>query len=106
MGHARALLAFEDEETQIKLCSRILKDGLTVRKVEGLVRSLQTASPRRMPKVSSDPFTVSLEEKLQRALGTSVKIVKKGKKGKLEIAFYNEEDLERLVDMMTASESP
>jgi ParB family chromosome partitioning protein len=105
MGHARALLAFDDENTQIKLCARILKDGLTVRKVEGLVRSPQTGPPpRKSPKSSGDALTVALEERLQRTLGTSVKIARKGRKGKVEIAFYNDEDLERLIDLITASE--
>jgi ParB family chromosome partitioning protein len=103
MGHARALLAFDDEETQLRLCARILKEGMTVRKVEGMVRAVQSEPPpRRTPAAAHDALTVALEEKLQKALGTSVKIVKKGKKGKLEIAFYNDEDLERLIDLMTA----
>ncbi len=103
MGHARALLAFDDEETQLRLCARILKEGLTVRKVEGLVRAAQSEPPPgRSPAVAHDVLTVALEEKLQKALGTSVKIVKKGEKGKLEIAFYSNEDLERLIDLMTA----
>lgn len=106
MGHARALLAFEDEETQLKLCARILKDGLTVRKVEGLIRSFQSQTPARHPsKPARDALTTAAEERLQRALGTSVRIVRRGKKGKVEIAFYNDEDLERLIDLMTALES-
>ncbi len=105
MGHARALLAFDDEETQLKLCARVLKDSLTVRKVEGLVRSFQPQTPARQPsKPSRDALTEAVEERLQRALGTSVRIVKKGKKGRFEIAFYNDEDLERLIDLMMALE--
>jgi len=104
MGHARALLAFEDEETQLKLCARVLKDGLTVRKVEGLVRSFQAQPSRKPPKPSGDALTLALEERLQQALGTSVKIVRKGRKGRVEIAFYNDEDLEHLADLLTAAE--
>lgn len=103
MGHSRALLAFDDEERQLRLCARILKEGLTVRKVEGLVRSVHTEPPaRRTGTAAPDALTTALEEKLQRALGTSVRIARKGKKGKVEIAFYGDDDLERLVDLLTA----
>jgi ParB family chromosome partitioning protein len=102
VGHARALLAFEDEETQLRLCARILNEGLTVRKVEGLVRGSDPAPPR--PKPAPDAIVGSLVERLQRVLGTPVKIVRKGKKGTVEIPFHDQEELERLIDLILALE--
>ena len=104
MGHARALLGFEDEEAQFKLCGRILKEGLTVRKVEGLVKSSSRRIPKRKLAVPSDPTMIFLQETLQRSLGTSVKITKRGKVGKIEVAFYNDEDLERLIELFSSLE--
>jgi ParB family transcriptional regulator, chromosome partitioning protein len=103
VGHARALLAFEDEETQLRLCARILNEGLTVRKVEGMVRGSEPAPPR--PKPDPDILVASIVERLQRVLGTPVKIVRKGKKGTVEIPFHDQEELERLIEVILALES-
>ena len=100
MGHARALLAFDDEERQLKLCARILREGLTVRRVEGLVKSSRVESPRSRSAGQRDPHIQAIQERLQRALGTSVRISRRGKKGRIEVSFYGDEDLERLIEMM------
>lgn len=99
MGHARALLSLEDPEEQVRLCREIIKNGWSVRKVERIVRA------RREPKEDAkskdkDPIIRDLEENLQRALGTAVRIIKGGRKGKIEIEFYSDRDLERLISLL------
>lgn len=100
MGHARALLSLDDPEEQVRLCREIIKNGWSVRKVEHIVRA------RREPKKDvkskdKDPIIRDLEENLQRALGTAVRIIKGGRKGRIEIEFYSDRDLERLISLLT-----
>ncbi|MDE2997844.1 MAG: ParB/RepB/Spo0J family partition protein [Gemmatimonadota bacterium] len=102
MGHARALLGLEDDRLQANFCSRIISDGLSVRQVENLVRAGREG--RREPTVrqprGKDPQVLSLEEDLQRRFGTGVNINRRGKKGKIEIEFYTDDDLERILDLL------
>ena len=104
MGHARALLRMEDERLQIELCRETIKEGLSVRKVEDLARSRSTGrrskGGRRAARSAEDPLLLSIREELQRILGTAVKIMARGKRGKIEIEFYSEEDLERIVEVL------
>ena len=101
MGHARALLGLEDDLLQVSLCKKIIAQGLTVRRVEALVKAYRdgTAEPSRAASRSKDPQLLAVEEDLQRVLGTAVNIRRRGKKGKIEIEFYNDNDLERLLDI-------
>jgi ParB family chromosome partitioning protein len=103
MGHARALLGIEDEEFQIDLCRRIVKEGLSVRKVEQLVRTrlLSGRKPRaEQSRRRHEPFLISVEEEMQRRLGTAVRIIRRGKKGRVEIDFYTDGDLERILEVL------
>ncbi len=100
MGHARALLGLADDRLQANLCRKIVTDGLSVRQVENLVKAAgagrrEPAGPR-----DKDPQTLSLEEDLQRRFGTGVNISRRGKKGKIEIEFYTDDDLERILDLL------
>lgn len=104
MGHARALLTIGDEKLQIELCEETIKEGLSVRKVEQLARARSTGrrsktGPKRA-RSSEDPLLVSLKEELQRILGTAVKIVTRGRRGKIEIEFYSEDDLGRIIEVL------
>jgi len=99
MGHARALLALEDPQEQVRLCREIIKNGWSVRKVEQVVRARRAVRREEKPK-DKDPILRDLEEELQRALGTAVRIVQGGKKGRIEIEFYSNRDLERLVALL------
>lgn len=96
MGHARALLSLPDAVEQVSFCQRIVKEGLSVRQVERLVKS---HTPRRKARrtASVDPDVRRLEEDLQRALGTKVRIRTTGKRGKIEIEFYSPDDFESLL---------
>jgi len=96
-GHARALLALEKQALQLKVRQEVIRRGLSVRQTELLVRRLKAAAhpprktPRRLPQLSA------LEESLRRVLATKVRIVRSGRRGRIEIEFYSEEDLDRLV---------
>lgn len=105
MGHARALLGLADDRLQVNLCRKVIADGLSVRQVENLVKAGRTG--RRNPPgpgpAGKDPQTLSLEEDLQRRFGTGVNINRRGKKGRIEIEFYTDDDLERILDLLRES---
>lgn len=103
-GHARALLAIEDPTLQYTTALKIFDEKLSVRDVEKLVKNLN--KPAKQPKKVVDDKVMQLlyqdiEEKLKQRLSTKVTVTSKGDgAGKIEIEFYNNEDLDRLVDMM------
>ena len=100
MGHARALLSLENRAEQTELCKQIVKKGLSVRKVEQLVkdRFKDVRETPRSPRKSTDLLAV--EEIMQRMLGTRVNIAQGQHKGKIEIEFYSTDDLNRILDLL------
>ena len=102
VGHARALAAIKDKDMQIALAERTAKEGLLVRQIETLAKKeKEPAKPAKKtatPAKSADERRV--EEDLKNALGTRVNLTRKGKKGKIEIEFFSEEELERLIDIL------
>jgi len=100
-GHARALLALNSPRQQLALAERIVREGLSVRTVESLAKRGARSEPRiKLAHIQKEPEVRELEERLQRALGTAVRIVRGGKKGRLEIDFYSDEDLERILEIL------
>lgn len=103
-GHARALLAIEDAEEQYTVAQQIFDEKLSVRDVEKLVKNLH--KPVKQTKKVSDDKTMEtiyldIEEKLKARLSTKVTVTSKGEgAGKIEIEFYNHDDLDRLIDLM------
>lgn len=103
-GHARALLAIENPEEQYAVAQRIFDEKLSVRDVEKLVKNIH--KPAKPAKKASDDKTMEaiyldIEEKLKQRLSTKVTVTSKGEgAGKIEIEFYNHEDLDRLMDLM------
>lgn len=101
-GHARALLAVEDPEEQYSLAQRIFDEKLSVRDVEKLVKNISKPAKTKKP----DDRTMQMiyqdiEEKLKQRLSTKVTVTSKGDGvGKIEIEFYTNEDLDRLIDLM------
>lgn len=101
-GHARALLAIDDAEEQYNLAQKIFDEKLSVRDVEKLVKNFGKPAKTKKP----DDKTMQLiyqdiEEKLKQRLSTKVTVTPKGDgAGKIEIEFYNNEDLDRLIDLM------
>ncbi len=97
MGHAKAILAIEGKANQIEAARKIVRKSLSVREAEFL--SKKTAAPAGS-KPAKDPQISSLEEKLIRGLGTKVRIINKGRKGKIEIEYYSLEEFDRLLDIL------
>ena len=103
MGHARALLALADEAAQRRLARDIVSKALSVRETEALVKRLASpAAPR--PEERKDVHTRAAEDRLRFALGTRVRIARKGKGGRIEIDFANENELQRLFEQLTDRE--
>lgn len=96
-GHAKAILGIDGKAHQIDAARKIIKKSLSVREAELLAKKIST-SPRSG--MSKDPQISSLEEKLIRGLGTKVRIINRGKKGKIQIEYYSFEELERLLDIL------
>jgi ParB family chromosome partitioning protein len=104
MGHARALLALPDESAQRTLARDIIARNLSVRETEGLVK--KSTNPTPAPAASTAPHapdvhTRAAEEKLRLQLGTRVRIVRRGERGRIEIEFVNEEELIRIYDALS-----
>ena len=100
-GHARALLAIEDPEQQYILANKIFDEKLSVRETEKLVKSLKTPK-KEIKKPSEHTFVYKdIAEKMKNVMGTKVNInAKANGKGRIEIEYYSEEELERLYDMI------
>ena len=99
-GHARALLAVKDGDEQYNLAMKIFDEKLSVRETEKLIKSLgkeKTAKPKKK-ELKNDFVYRDLEEKLKTVTGTKVMINRKTEKsGKIEIEYYNQEDLEKII---------
>jgi ParB family chromosome partitioning protein len=102
MGHARALLGAEASAQQLAAWRAVISKGLSVRDTEALIRRLKAEKTK--PKVSrnrsEDIYLSGLAEDLSRHFGTKIMIKKHGKIGKVEIEFYSNDDLERLIDRL------
>jgi ParB family chromosome partitioning protein len=101
-GHAKALLAFKTEAEILKAAERMAAGDVTVREAEEIART-ETARPRKpaQEEQGGDPNVRDAELRLQRALGTKVRIrgAEQGK-GRIEIDFYSTDELERLFDLL------
>jgi len=100
-GHARALLALGHPDLQRRISRQIIDGGLSVRATELLVQKASEEKPPRRPPPPVDPNIKAAETKLRRALGTQVKILQAADgKGKLEISFFNTQDLDRIYNLL------
>jgi ParB family chromosome partitioning protein len=99
MGHARALLGADTAAQQLAAWRTVVAKSLSVRDTEELVRRLKAEpkKPRASRKAAQAPYLTSLSEDLSRHLGTKVLIRKTGRHGRVEIEFYSNDDLERLL---------
>ncbi len=101
-GHARALLAIEDKEQQHFLATKVFDEKLSVRETEKLVKEVLNPKEKKKRETDSaqDAIYQSLEEKIKEIVGTKVSI-RRGtrQKGKIEIEYYSQEELERLVEL-------
>lgn len=105
-GHARALLGLSDREKRLFLASKIVEEGLSVRQTEALVKKYNTEpeDDDGLPKNESLPQAqLAVEDicgRLQSSLATKVRITSGKKKGKIEIEYYGNDDLERIVSLI------
>jgi ParB family chromosome partitioning protein len=100
MGHARALLGVENPDQQKKVWRRIVSENLSVRDTEALINKLRDRKPKasgQKERTSEAIYMESLADDLTRHLGSRVQITWRGNRGKLEIEFYSNEDLDRLI---------
>lgn len=98
-GHARALLSIEDKETQYKIAVQVFDEKLSVREVERLVKNLTKETPvKEKEKVENQFIYKDIEEKIKALLGTKVIINHRANnRGKIEIEYYSNDELERLL---------
>lgn len=97
-GHGRALLAFADEELMVAVARKAAVEGLSVRQLEKLAKkAAQESSGKETPVVSRCTYFDEVELSLHEHLGRKVRVAGNGKKGVLQIEFYGEEDLQRLM---------
>lgn len=101
-GHARALLSIEDPEEQYMIAQKVFDEKMSVREVEKLVKDLH--KPEKAPKKENKSLEViyqNIENRLKESLGTKVSISPKNNgAGKIEIEFYNHDDLDRLMEQL------
>jgi ParB family transcriptional regulator, chromosome partitioning protein len=101
MGHARALLGAETAAQQKTAWVEVMSKGLSVRETENLIKRLKSKkAPREKQKSTDDIYFSSLQEDLSRHFGTKIEIKRLGKKGKIEIEFYSNEDLDNLISRL------
>ncbi|MDF2520306.1 MAG: parB-like partition protein [Clostridia bacterium] len=97
-GHARALLAIEDQKKQLEIAEKIITQQLNVRDIEKL--AAQKDSKEKSKEIKKSVEIIELEDRLKKALATKVNIVHKKSKGKIEIEYYSNDDLERILELL------
>ena len=107
VGHGKVILGLSDEKLQQLAAERVIKEGLNVRQAEGLVAKLQTRGARKagtkletVAPAAGDPHVADLESKLREVFATKVKVDYAGGKGTVEISFFSEEELERILQIL------
>jgi ParB family chromosome partitioning protein len=104
MGHARALLALPTEADQRRLAREVLARTLSVRETESMVKRIAEGggeAPAARPPTPVDVHTRAAEERLRVALGARVRIVRRGSRGRIEVAFASEDELIRIYEQLT-----
>jgi len=102
MGHARALLGVDTSAQQLTAWRMVVSKRLSVRQTEELIRRLKSEKkrPKVAKKTSEDRYFADLSETLSRHFGTKVAIRRSGQRGKVEIDFYSNDDLDRLIGLL------
>jgi ParB family chromosome partitioning protein len=99
-GHGKILAGIEDLELQYDIAKKIIDEGLNVRQTESLIKNLNSRKEKTKQKPKKELYIKDLESRLKAVLGTKVTINKGRKKGKIEIEYYSEEDLQRIINML------
>lgn len=100
MGHGRALLGIKKKKIINEIARKTIKEKLNVRQLEALVQRLNENVPRETIPEKKDIFVEEKQSELRDRFGTNVLIKKKKNKGKIEIEFFSEEDLERILELL------
>ena len=100
-GHARALLAIDNTDEQYELAQRVMDEKLSVRDIEKIVKDKNKPKIQKKKNEKQEALYRDIEEKLKANIGTKVTITAKGDSaGKIEIEFYNQDDLQKIMDML------
>lgn len=99
-GHGKALLGVKNKKDRMNIVKSIVDKNLNVRDTEKLVSKVKTRKSEEKI-IKKDPFVEEVEEKLMRILGTKVNLISSKKGGKIEIEFYSDEDLQRIIEVIT-----
>ena len=101
-GHGRVLLAISDKQQQYELAQRVIDEKLSVRELERLIKKINEKVKDNIDEKVNElnPYYKEIKNQLQNYFGTKVSISNKKNKGKIEIEYYSEEDLQRILDIM------
>ena len=99
-GHARAILSIKSEKKQLSAAQKIMALGLSVRQAELLCKNMNKEPAPEKPTVFAVDYVAECEKSLSKHLGRGVKIVSGKRKGRFELEFYGEEDLQKLLDAL------
>lgn len=102
-GHGRVLLAINDKQKQYELAQQVIDEKLSVRELERLIKRFNEDEEKEKVVWSSDdlnPYYKEIKNQLQNYFGTKVNVSNKKNKGKIEIEYYSEEDLQRILDII------
>lgn len=101
-GHGKALLRISDPKLQLEIAKKIAEEGLSVRETERIAKKISESGAKEISKKIKDKdlFITDIEDKLRNVFGTKVNISKGKKKGKIEIEYYSEDDLNNIVSML------
>ena len=102
-GHAKALVSVEDADFARSIYQRILREGLNVRQLEKLISKGKPSISKPKDKPAKNPHYIDIENRLRSLLGTKVSVSPRGKGGIIEITFFSDEDLERVLELLEAN---
>jgi ParB family chromosome partitioning protein len=104
-GHGRVILAINDKQKQYEIAQQVIDEKLSVRELEKLVKNINDNNNDEKEKIDENisevnPYYKEIKNQLQNYFGTKVNILNKKNKGKIEIEYYSEEDLQRILDII------
>lgn len=99
-GHGKVLLGVKDKDEQLRLANIVVEEKLSVRDTENLIKKRLPKKAKSNKNPNEDPYLVDVQESLMRTLGTKVKLQSGKKVGKIEIEYYGDEDLNRILELI------
>lgn len=99
-GHGRVILSIQDKDDQYTIAQKVIDEQLSVRTLESFVKNLKKPKEDKEKVRNFNPYYLDIKEKLQQRFDTKINIKSKKDKGKIEIEYYSEEDLQRILDLL------